>query len=143
MANEKGGVIKKIEKSLVLLRVPIVLVSAYLIYRKYKSEVGLQLPPEITGARESAMTPLVTPTAQALTGQPAQNIAYQGASPDQMNTTRQLATSEVRPLTPSALTTAAITTGGKELLTSQGMEDQKASDVARKAGDIYQAFLPS
>lgn len=72
--------------------------SAYLLVRKYEKEgepipiIGTVLP--------SAMMPLATPSVTDLPADGANPIYYQGASPDQMNTTRLLNTADVVPLGP-------------------------------------------
>lgn len=114
--------------------------SAYLLYRKFQKE-GEPIP-LLNAVLPSATTPLATPTTQALPGASANPVAYQGASPDQLNTVRQLTTTVTQPLDPSALAAAALATGGKEALIKTGMEDKKAADVALKAGDIFHAFIP-
>lgn len=135
------GIFKKFERASIVLKLLVAGGGLYLLYRRFAKE---KIPLPIVGVVPGGATePLVAPSAQELPYAGANEVAYQGASPDQMNTTRQLATPGTEPLDPSALVAAALATGGKEVLTKQGMEDRKASDVALKAGDIFQAFLPS
>jgi len=70
--------------------------SGYLLVRKYEKEgepipiIGTVLP--------SAMTPLAIPSVTELPADGANPIYYQGAGPDQINTTQQLARTTAQPL---------------------------------------------
>jgi hypothetical protein len=140
LMKEGKSWMKKFEKLHLGLKFLILGGSAWLLYRKFQKE-GEPIP-ILSSVLPSATTPLATPTTTNLDAAGANPVAYQGASPDQLNTTRQLTTTNTQPLDPSALAAAALATGGKQLLTNQGMEDKKAADVALKAGDIFQAFIP-
>lgn len=144
LTDAPGKIWHRIEKASTLMKLGLVLVSGYLVYRKYKKEVGLTLPPEITGG-DSAVQPLTTPQAKALpAADPTKNLSYQTASPDQMVTAQLMNTAQQTvPLDPGALSTQALQTGTSQLLQSEGMEAKKANDVAVNAGNIFNSFLPS
>lgn len=140
LKKEVNSWMKKFEKLHLGMKFILLGGSAYLLFRKYRKE-GEPIP-LIDTVLPSATTPLAAPSTQKIPHADANEVAYQGASPDQLNTTRQLTSTNTQPLDPSALAAAALATGGKQALVNTGMEEQKASDVALKAGDIFQAFIP-
>lgn len=88
IAKKSKTIIQRIDGMSSVLKLGIVLVSGYLVFRKYKQEVGLQLPPELIG-------PVASPGITVVPTSEPQQIAYQPASPDMITTAQQMLISQV------------------------------------------------
>lgn len=96
------AVFRKIDRLSSITKLALVAVSGYLVYRKYKKEVGLQLPPELQQVAQrqpaaGATKPLVEQDAQTLPlWEPTQQVAYQPPRGDQVQTAQALQTTNMR-----------------------------------------------
>lgn len=112
MARRLARLKRKAEGLTTIMRLALVGGSAYLLYRKYRrdqmEEAMLQQQAQVTGGSVSAMQPLVAPSAETLPHQQATTVAYQPATNDQLDTTRQLQTPQIQNLDPSLLAKQAL-----------------------------------
>lgn len=105
-------IFKKFDRLSSIAKLTIVGVSGYLVYRKYKSEVGLRLPPELVqrpaAGPSGATKPLAEPTAQVLPqSDPTQQVKRQTMTSEQQEVAQALPTQQAQMLLPQAIDQAS------------------------------------
>lgn len=115
MARKKNrGIFTGLEKTTTLLRFAGALGGMYFLYYKYQqSQRNAAQDAAIANATamasEGATKPLTAAGLKVLPSPGASPVAYQGASPDQVNTTRQLNAPQAQSLDPNEVAAKALT----------------------------------
>lgn len=117
-ARRFASIKRKADTATTFLRLGLVGVSAFLLYRKFKSdqaeEQARQLRAQNAAIAQSgggvpgATVPLVAPTDQPLPSPQPEILRYGDATPDQTDTTRLIPTVQIQPLDPNAIASQLI-----------------------------------